>query len=642
MKVLPARSRILLGMLSIGSAFLIAFVVLSIERWYGVRDEFIDELVIQASLVGANASAALAFEDERGAEEIVSTVTRSPAVVEAALYRQNGKRLAAFLRSREEARLGSMAPANATTLVGSHVIVAQPVMVEGRVVGSIVLRAILDGLYRQQLGFMGSLLLIIAVATLVGHLASRGLRRRMAEAERKLERMALYDRVTGLTNRYAFELALEQTMRRHERDGSGSALLFIDVDGFKKVNDMLGHHVGDRVLKGIGERLQAALRISDVVARIGGDEFGVILVGTALPDDAARVAEGLIKVAAEPLSLDGSPVFVGFSIGIAMIPQDGSSTEQLMHHADLAMYHAKQMGKGNHQFFSDEIGGQVRRRLDIEADLRVAIEQGDLYVVYQPQLATATGTISGMEALVRWRHASRGIVSPGDFIPVAEESGLILDVGRFVLEQVCRDIAELRRLGLRVPSVAVNVSARQFMQVDVMGQVASALAAHGLQAEDVEIELTESILMERLEDQRAILARLAESGVRIAIDDFGTGYSSLSYLKRLPVDKLKIDMSFIRDLPDNPDSLTIVVGIVGMAHAMGLLVVAEGVETQAQRECLANCCCDLLQGYLVGRPMEKAALIPLLRESATPALEAASESLPASVISRGFQTIGAE
>jgi len=615
METARGRKYVLLNILSVGSAFLIAFVFLAIEHWYAEKDSFIRDLTIQASMVGANASAALAFGDERAALEIVSTVARSPAVFESALYRQDGKLLATF-RRQGAALLGAEAPVHATKFTDGHVVIAQPVAVEGQVVGTIALRATLDGLYRSQVVFLGSLLAIAAIAALVGHFASRRLRQRMAEAERQLERMALYDNVTGLANRHAFELALDQTIRRHERDGTGSALLFIDVDGFKKVNDMLGHHVGDRVLQGIGVRLHDALRAADVVARIGGDEFGAILVDTASPDDAARVAANLIAAAAKPFSPDGTPVFIGLSIGIAMIPQDGRTADELMHHADLAMYHAKQMGKGNHQFFSDEIGDLVRRRLDIETDLRIAIEHNELYVVYQPQVVPASGEIAGLEALVRWRHAGRGVISPGEFIPVAEESGLILDVGRIVLGQVCRDIAELRSQGLRVPTVAVNVSARQFMQGDIAAETAAALRHNGLHAVDVEVELTESMLMERLEDRRTALAGLADSGIRIAIDDFGTGYSSLNYLKRLPVDKLKIDMSFIHDLPDNAESVAIVVGIVGMAHAIGLRVVAEGVETQAQRDCLTSCGCDLLQGFLVGRPMEKAALVELLRSTA--------------------------
>ncbi|MDD5250497.1 MAG: EAL domain-containing protein [Rhodocyclaceae bacterium] len=608
------RKYVLLNVLSIGSAFLLAVIVLGFEHWYAEKEGFVDDLAIQASMLGTNASAVLAFDDERAGREMVSIVAPSPSVVEAALYRQDGTLLAAFRRPGENG-LGAKAPAPAIVFTGRHVVVAQTVAIEGQPVGTIVLRATLDSVYRSQMNFLASLLLIAAVAMLVGHFASRRLRWRMAEAERRLEHMALYDNVTGLANRHAFELALEQTVRRHQRDGSGSALLFIDVDGFKKVNDMLGHNIGDRVLRGIGERLRATLRAADVIARIGGDEFGAILVDAVSPGAAARIATNLIGAMAQPFSPGGTPVYVGLSIGIAMVPQDGTAAEDLLHHADLAMYHAKQMGKGNHQFFSDEIGDMVRRRLDIEADLRQAIAHGELYVVYQPQVATATGAIAGLEALVRWRHASRGIILPGEFIPVAEESGLIMEVGRVVLAQVCRDIAELRGQGLRVPVVAVNVSARQFMQGDVAAETAAALRDNGLRPADVEIELTESMLMERLEDRRAALAGLVDSGIRIAIDDFGTGYSSLNYLKRLPVDKLKIDMSFVRDLPDNAESVAIVVGIVGMAHAIGLRVVAEGVETQAQRDCLSACGCDLLQGYLTGRPMEKAALVALLRDA---------------------------
>lgn len=610
---LRSRNYLWLSALSAGSALLFALVILVGQRWYDDRQSLGEELTVQAALIGANASAALVFADRAAGGEIVGTATGSPSILEAALYRVDGELLAHFSRSETSGTaFDAAAPAVGKVFSLSDLRIVVPVHVEGRTVGTIAIRATLRNLYWQLAKFAGSLMAIVAVAALLGQLASRRLRRRMTEAEVELQRMALYDRVSGLANRHAFELALEQTVRRHKRDGGGSILMFIDVDGFKKVNDRFGHSAGDQVLAGIGRRLLTELRGADVVARIGGDEFGAILVNSASPDDAGRVAKSLIQSAQEPFEIGATSAFIGFSIGIAMIPQDGDSAESLMNHADLAMYHAKKQGKGNHQFFSATIGDSVRHNLQIEADLRLAIERDELYVVYQPQVSAQDRRIEGLEALVRWRCPERGVISPAEFIPVAEESRLIFDVGHIVLDRVCGDIAGLRRAGYRVPRVAINISARQFVQGDVVKDIRACLDKFGLRPVDVEIELTESVLMGQDRDSSNALGELDDSGIRIAIDDFGTGYSSFSYLRRLPADKLKIDMSFVRDLPGNAESVAIVGGIISMAHALGLRVVAEGVETVEQARCLQSCSCDLLQGYLTGRPMGKAELEQLL------------------------------
>jgi diguanylate cyclase (GGDEF)-like protein len=390
---------------------------------------------------------------------------------------------------------------------------------------------------------------------------------------------------------------------RHQRDGGGSALLFIDVDGFKKINDRFGHASGDQVLQEIGRRITYTLRAADIVARLGGDEFGAILVNTSNPADAAHVAESLVREAAKPFLMGEASAHIGFSIGIAMLPEDGEAAATLMHHADLAMYHAKSLGKSTYQFFSDTLDSAVRRRLDIEEGLRLAIRNNELSVAYQLQTAEVGGTPQGAEALVRWVRPDGTQIAPTEFVPVAEESGLISDIGDFVLGQVCADINALRNQGLQVPIIAINLSGRQFLRPTFAQDMMRTLHAAGLTPADIEIELTESVLMDKLDEYRQIMADLSASGVKIAIDDFGTGYSSLSYLSKLPVSKLKIDQSFVQDLPHKANSLSIVAGIVGMAHALGLRVVAEGVETKAQAECLRANGCDLLQGYCIGHPM---------------------------------------
>ncbi|HTJ97102.1 MAG TPA: EAL domain-containing protein [Rhodocyclaceae bacterium] len=607
----PSRSW-LLNTLSTGTALLIAFVLLVGQRWLEERKTLLDEVHMQATLVGANVSIALAAGDPQMGNDMLAAMQKAPSVQGTGLYRNDGALFARYDRDGNK-HLPAHSPPIGHEFSTSHLIVTVPVAYGGvEDIGTLVVRVTLEELYSSILYFIGSLLGTAMVATLLGLLASRGLRQRMKQAEHDLHLLALYDRVTGLSNRYAFELAIEQTILRHQRDGGGSTLLFIDVDGFKKINDRFGHASGDKVLQEIGQRITYTLRAADVVARLGGDEFGAILVNTCNPSDAAHVAESLVREAAKPFLMDDASVHIGFSIGIAMLPDDGDSAPVLMHHADLAMYHAKSLGKSNYQFFSDTLDNAVRRRLDIEEGLRRALISHELFVVYQPQVSRSDGPIEGIEALVRWRRKDGTIISPTEFIPVAEESGLIGDIGEFVLQQVCNDINQLRQRGLHVPTVAINLSGRQFLRRTFAQEMLQKLNDANLSPDNVEIELPESVLMDKLDEYRQIMSDLTASGIRIAIDDFGTGYSSLSYLSKLPVSKLKIDRSFVSELPENVNSLTIVTGIVSMAHALGLRVVAEGVETSGQAECLLANGCDLLQGFLIGRPMNLEKLAALL------------------------------
>ena len=593
-------------------ALMVAFILLVGQRWIEERRSLLEGVEMQATLVGANVSIALAASDPHMGNKMLAAMAKAPHVHSTGLYRREGPLFARYDRE-PPSQLPEVSPAIGHSFSSGHLHVTVPVAYSGvEDIGTLVVVARLEGVYSSMLYFVASLLGTIAIATVLAMLASRGLRQRMKQAEHDLHLLALYDRVTGLSNRYAFELAIEQTVLRHQRDGGGSALLFIDVDGFKKINDRFGHANGDQVLQEIGRRITYSLRAADVVARLGGDEFGAILVNTSNPTDAAHVAESLVREAAKPFMMGDASAHIGFSIGIAMLPDDGEAAATLMHHADLAMYHAKSLGKSNYQFFSDTLDNAVRRRLDIEDGLRRAIRTKELSLMYQPQATAAGGVLAGIEALARWIRPDGSVVTPAEFIPVAEESGLIGDIGDFVLQQVCADINTLRQRGLQVPVIAVNLSGRQFLRRSFAQDMMRTLAGANLTPADIEIELTESVLMDKLDEYRQIMADLSASGVRIAIDDFGTGYSSLSYLSKLPVSKLKIDQSFVHDLPHNTNSLTIITGIVGMAHALGLRVVAEGVETEAQADCLRRNGCDLLQGYSIGRPMPLEQLASLL------------------------------
>lgn len=601
-----------LSMLSTGSALLMALLLLLGDHGIREREELLNNVATQARLLAANVTAAIVFEDGRTATEIIGTVESSPMVLEAAIYRVDGSLMARFQRLNAVVEFGERAPPYGHIYSFDDIKLVTPVELEGRTVGSIALRASMDGLYAELGRVFVSMLLILAASAALGSYVSRKMRRQMIAADNEIEHMALYDGVTGLANRHAFELSLTQTLQRHARDNGGSALLFIDVDGFKKINDLFGHQVGDRVLKTIGERLTKALRGADIVARVGGDEFAVILVNTPSPEDVERVAENLVRAAAEPFDTGGAPAHIGFSIGICMIPRDAADAENALRNADLAMYHAKQAGKNTHQFFSANIGNKARRDLDIEAGLRVALKNDELYVVYQPQRSTRSGRIEGLEALVRWRHPERGIISPLEFIPVAEEAGLIQDLGRAVLDHVCRDIVELRGSGHVVPPVAVNVSARQVTQGSIGEDILAALNRYGLTPEAIKVELTESVFIDQPETHVKTLDALARNGIQIAIDDFGTGYSSLAYLRDLPVSILKIDIRFIRDLPDSAEALALVKSIIAMGHAVNLSLVAEGVESAVQAECLKEAGCDLLQGYHIGLPVRKQDVMLLL------------------------------
>ena len=602
-----------LNALAMVAAMLIAACLLLVDRWHSEYRALHEEISVQAALIGSNASAALAFDDKKTARAIVSTAVRSPSLLEAVLYESDRQAVASFTRSGYQSTLPAILPVDLNWSNDNRLLHTLTIEESGQVLGYIAVRADPQPVHIELYRFLLGLAVIAAIAVGFVRFATRGTRERVQEAEAALQQMALYDHITRLGNRFSFEQELEHLLQRSQRESTGAAMLFIDVDGFKRVNDTLGHHGGDQVLADIGERLKRALRGGDVVARIGGDEFGVILVDTIKLEDVAKVAENLIRIAAHPFEVAGAQAYIGFSIGIAMIPDDGKDIKTLMNHADLAMYHAKQNHKGGYQFFSGKIEARVSLRHALENALRQALSSDQLYVVYQPQIAAASGELIGLEALVRWRHPERGIISPADFIPIAEDSGLIVEVGQQVIEKVCRDIHQLKADGYAVPPVAVNLSARQFMLGNLLADITDVTQRYQLGPSDIELELTESVLMERLDARLGILDQLEQAGYRLAIDDFGTGYSSLSYLRHLKVDKLKIDMSFIRTLPEDVDSLAIVSGIIGMAHAIGLTVVAEGVETESQLNCLRNVGCDFIQGYFTGKPMEKSTLLPLLQ-----------------------------
>lgn len=436
---------------------------------------------------------------------------------------------------------------------------------------------------------------------------------RLKASEEQLEFLAHHDPLTRLPNRRRFEEHLQHALAEAQRSGARLALLMLDLDRFKDINDSWGHLAGDEWLQHVAERLGRRVRAADLLARLGGDEFVLVMQHLGSPDDAARLAAELITALGEPWQLSqGVEVSSGASVGISLYPDHGLTPQRLLQGADAALYRAKADGGGTFRYFSDEMTQEARERLHIEGRLRRAVSQGQLKLVYQPQLDLASGRIIGAEALLRWFDPVEGMIPPDRFIPVAEASGLISELGLWVLREACGQGRRWQDEGLPPLTLAVNVAARQLQHGDLVAEVQQALSETGFPAERLELELTESSLMSREGHALATLQRLRHMGVRVAVDDFGTGYSSLAYLKRFPLDVLKIDRRFIADIPHDREDMEIASAVIAMGHSLRIQVLAEGVETPAQLEFLRLRGCDRYQGFVYGHPLDPEAFAHLL------------------------------
>jgi diguanylate cyclase (GGDEF)-like protein/PAS domain S-box-containing protein len=443
---------------------------------------------------------------------------------------------------------------------------------------------------------------------------SAGLQR--IDSEGRLAFLAQFDSLTGLPNRALLADRFAQMIVLAKRRNASLTVLFVDLDEFKMVNDTLGHAGGDDLLKEVAVRLQACVRSGDTVARISGDEFAVILADMAKLEDAALVAQKINDRLGAAFEIRGQEVFISASIGIAAYPGDGGDAESLIGAADAAMYRAKQAGRNTFQFFTAEINQRSRSRALLGVELRRALEREEFVLYYQPKYELATRRLDGAEALIRWQHPERGLVSPMEFIPVLEETGLIVPVGEWVLQQACKDIKAWQAAGLETGPVAVNLSARQFRMQDLDARIKALVKEAGVAPALIELEITESQVMQDPDHAIRVMRSLCDAGMRIAIDDFGTGYSSLAYLTRFPVGALKIDRSFVANVNQDPSAATIVRTIIEMAHSLGFTVVAEGVETEDQATFLRLMRCERAQGYLFARPMPTADLVKLLTKKA--------------------------
>ena len=448
-----------------------------------------------------------------------------------------------------------------------------------------------------------------------------------ARAIDQIRYLANFDGLTGLTNRKQFKALLDDTLNHAKLSRSLVAVMTFDLDRFKLINDSLGHSAGDRILQVVADRINSQVRGSDCVgrleadgdiaevARVGGDEFTLFLPRITHPTDAARVAKRIMEAIPNPIDIDGQRVTLRASIGISIYPLDGEDSDTLLREADRAMSHAKSQGGDGFQFYTESLNATSLRRLALESKLRDAVERERLHVLYQPKCDLHSGEVIGMEALLRWNEPDLGFISPDEFIPLAEEIGCISRIGRWVLHEACRQSREWLDQGLEPVPVAVNVSSRQFSDTDLLQVVTEVLAETRLEPRYLELEITESAMLVDEEATTRALAKIRDLGIQISLDDFGTGFSSLSYLRRLPLDTLKIDRSFVMDLPDDPDAKGIVAAIIAMAHVLNLRVIAEGVETEEQRDFLRSIECDEMQGYLFSKPVMPDEFATFLRAS---------------------------
>ena len=436
----------------------------------------------------------------------------------------------------------------------------------------------------------------------------------LLEQQEMLHYQAHHDALTELPNRILFQDRLEQAIQKANRNDTKVALFFIDLDHFKEINDSLGHEVGDKVLKIVSKKLKNVIRKDDTLARLGGDEFTVIMENLTHGQDASLLAQKILEILNDPIMVDDNKLYVSSSVGISLYPDDGVSTQDLLKYADSAMYKAKAEGRNNFQFYSSEMTELAFERVVMETSLRIALENNEFVVYYQPQVDGRSGKIVGMEALIRWQHPTMGIVSPAKFIPLAEATGLIVDIDRFVMKTAMTQLVQWYKDGLNPGRLAINLAVKQLQQDDFIAIFEKLLEDTGCRSEWVELEVTESQIMTKPQEAIKILNKISNIGIELAVDDFGTGYSSLAYLKKLPIDKLKIDQSFVRDLPDDEDDVAIARAVIALAKSLNLKIIAEGVETKEQKDFLIENGCVNIQGYYYSRPVNGDEFTTLLRK----------------------------
>ena len=600
--------------LSVSTALLLAGLSFDAYVYFSLRSAMVDDLTAQAHIVADNSSAAVLFGDSGAAAQTLSGLQSSEAIERASLLDLQDRQLAAYSAPGQRTqRVDATPPALATEghrFAGNRLHVRVPVREGERVVGHVLVSASLRVLYERVAAFVAITLLVSLVSFALAYALAIGIRRQIEGTEKRLDYLAHYDPVTGLPNRHAANEQIQRLIATVGRTSEGFGLLLLDLDDFKLVNDTLGHGVGDELLRALAGRLTKFMRPTDIAFRFGGDEFVILSPRVVDPVQLQALANAAMRAFDEPLAVGAQLLRVRGSAGVALYPNDAVDAASLVLAADTAMYEAKRMGKNTFAVFHPRMLNDTTRRVQLEADLREAVSHRQLRLLYQPIVDLGTQRLVGVEALLRWEHPQLGTVSPVEFIPIAESSGLIVDIGQWVLHAACLQIRRWHDGGHRL-HVAVNVSALQIRR-GIQAQIDAALRASGADPRALQIEITEHSMVEDLASNVAQLEAVRALGIQVAVDDFGTGLSSLAYLKRLPIGKLKIDRAFVKDLPDSSDDAAIASAIITMAHSLSLTVVAEGVETVAQRDFLAAQRCDFAQGFLYSRPVSAQAIDAML------------------------------
>ncbi|TAM49110.1 MAG: EAL domain-containing protein [Paraburkholderia sp.] len=602
----PMKEMARIKLVGFGVALFVSGLVLLLYQALSLRSALTADANVQADMIADNVAAALMFEDVRSAQEVLNSLRKVPYVESATIYTMGGKRFAAYARPGvPKGKLAEASPDNAKPakhrLSFEDVFVAATIAQNDKPLGSVVVVATTQKMLDELLHYAAFILGASLCALWIAFVVTTRMSARIAQAEKKLEYLASTDPLTGLPNRRAFYEQLEQRLQRGADGCSRAALILIDLDDFKTVNDTLGHGAGDELLKHVAIALRQSVRLADLVSRIGGDEFAVLVAIAKEKAEGIRTAERIAHALARPFDLPRASIMASASLGVSVFPDDAADVASLVSSADIALYAAKGVGKNAAVEFHPSMTVEARRRARLDAQLRKAIETDALHLVYQPQFDCRTGRLMGAEALVRWTHPVDGEIAPTEFVPVAEDSDLIVALGHWVLRRACRDAARWNAGHSAGVHVAVNVSARQLRQPQFSEDVKAVLAESGLSPHLLELELTESQLMANMTAGVEAMRQLRAAGIRLSLDDFGTGYSSLSYLQAFPVNRLKIDRAFVNPLPR--DGQPIVTAIISMAHSFGIAVVAEGVEDPAQLAWLVDAGCDIVQGYLTGRPM---------------------------------------
>lgn len=613
-QVLLSSRLVVTGILAAGLALLTVVLALTGIDYWETRSSMLQDSKVEAAIVADNVSAAVMFRDTRAANEMLGALRSSSMVLGAGVYDSDGVLFAHYTRDRNPdfpTTLNAVGIGDASERAGWTMLeIARPIEVSATAWGTLYIRKSMSAVYtRLAVRFLSALLIAVCVMAMATAMVLRS-RAAVRDAENRLHTLAHTDAVTGTGNRHAFNERLATELILARKEGHRVALVYIDLDNFKTLNDTFGHAAGDGLLRQVAKRLQLVVRGADTISRLGGDEFALIL--RLQMDDIAlnKYGQRIVGVFHAPYTEVGQQVNVTCSAGIATFPDDAPDMDALVSNADTAMYRAKEMGKNRCVRFEASMNQAVVRRQAIEQALRAELEQGTgLQMHYQPLFSASDKSLVGAEALLRWTHSELGPVSPLEAVAVAEDCGLIAPLGYWVMRTACRDASQWK--GGTPLRVAVNISARQLGDPQFLERVMDILREEGLSAHLLEIELTETVLMENMEAGAHTLHRLSQLGIHLAIDDFGTGYSSLAYLRQLPMRRLKIDRSFVKDLPDQEHSRAIVTAIVAMAHSLGLQVTAEGVETHQQADYLVHQGCDVLQGYAFALPMPASQFLEL-------------------------------